>query len=41
MKRAFQPWEFLIVAVAGWISRGQQGVIDCRRGRATLPEKLC
>ncbi len=28
MNRAFQPWEFVIVAVAGWINLHQQAVID-------------
>jgi hypothetical protein len=28
MSRAFRPWEFLLLAVAGWINRQQQAVID-------------
>jgi hypothetical protein len=28
MSRAVHPWELLIVAVAGWINRDQQAVID-------------
>ena len=28
MSRAVHPWEILIVAVAGWIHRDQQAVID-------------
>ncbi len=28
MSRVVHPWELLIVAVAGWINRDQQAVID-------------
>jgi hypothetical protein len=28
MSRAFQPWEFVILVVAGWINRHQQAVIE-------------
>ncbi len=28
MSRAVHPWQLLIVAVAGWINRDQQAVID-------------
>ena len=28
MRRAIQPWEFVIVVVAGWVNRREQAVID-------------
>lgn len=28
MNKSFQPWEFLVVAVAGWVNRDQQKVIQ-------------
>ena len=28
MKSQFQPWQLLLLILAGWINRRQQGVID-------------